>query len=74
MVYNIIRMTGLWPNTRKEVLAQAESKAEAKALAHKMFPIIDYEDDAQYQHCADFYTAHGEVLCIEPEGFTLVKG
>ena len=66
MTYNIIETAGLYPNTRKNVLANADSLADAIALAHNMFGIIDLERDPLNQHCADFFTSCGRVLSIEP--------
>jgi hypothetical protein len=66
MTYNIIETSGLYPNTRKNVLANADSLADAIALAHNMFVIIDLERDSLNQHCADFYTVTGRVMSIEP--------
>ena len=73
-MYNIIETAGLYPNTRKHVLHSTESYADAVALAHSTYDIIDFEHDAMHQGCADFYTSKGLVLSIEPAGFTLAKG
>lgn len=66
MTYNIIETAGLYPDTRKTILANADSLADAIALAHNMFTVIDLERDPLNQHCADFYTATGRVMSIEP--------
>lgn len=66
MNYEIIETAGLYPNTRKTVIATADSLADAIALAHDMFVIIDLERDPLNQHCADIYTATGRVMSIEP--------
>lgn len=66
MTYNIIETAGLYPNTHKNVLANADSLADAIALAHNMFVIIDLERDPLNQHCADFFTSCGRVMQIEP--------
>jgi hypothetical protein len=66
MTYNIIETSGLYPNTRKNILAGADSLANAIALAHNMFVIIDLERDPLNQLCADFYTSTGRVMSIEP--------
>jgi hypothetical protein len=66
MVYDIIETAGLYPNTRKNTLANADSLADAIALAHNMFVVIDLERDPLNPHCADFYTSTGRVLSIEP--------
>ena len=73
-MYNIIETAGLYPNTRKRVLHSAEAFADAVALAHSTYDIVDFEYDALHQGCADFFTRNGLVLSIEPAGFTLAKG
>ena len=66
MTYDIIETSGLYPYTRKNVLATAANLADAIALAHDMFVIIDLERDPLNQHCADLYTSTGRVMSIEP--------
>jgi len=66
MTYEIIETFGVGPNRRKTVVATADSLADAIALAHDMFVIIDLERDPLNQHCADFFTSCGRVMQIEP--------
>lgn len=66
MNYEIIETFGVGPNRRKTVIATADSLADAIALAHNMFTIIDLEIDASNPLCADFYTSAGRVMQIEP--------
>ena len=66
MTYYIIESFGVGPNRRANVIATADSKADAVALAHDMFTIVDFEHDALNPHCADFATACGRVMQIEP--------
>lgn len=66
MTYEIIETFGIGPNRRKHIVATADSLADAIALAHDMFVIIDLERDPLNQHCADFYTTTGRVMQIEP--------
>lgn len=73
-MYNIIETSGVGAYTRKLVHHTAESFADAVALAHQVYAIVDFEYDALHQGCADFYTRNGVVLSIEPASFTLAKG
>ena len=66
MNYEIIETFGIGPNRRKTVIATAANLADAIALAHDMFNIIDLEVDASNPLCADFYTSTGRVMQIEP--------
>lgn len=66
MNYEIIETFGVGPYRRKTVIATADSLADAIALAHDMFVIIDLERDPLNQHCADFITSAGRVMQIEP--------
>lgn len=66
MSHEIIETFGIGPNRRKTVIATADSLADAIALAHNMFTIIDLEIDASNPLCADFYTSTGRVMQIEP--------
>lgn len=66
MTYELIETAGLYPNTRRTVIATADSLADAVALAHNMFTIIELEIDALNPRCADFYTGCNRVMQIEP--------
>lgn len=73
-MYNIIETTGVGAYARKLVHHTTDSFADAVALAHQVYAIVDFEYDALHQGCADFFTRNGVVLSIEPAGFTLAKG
>jgi hypothetical protein len=66
MTYNIIETHGVGLNRRTKTIAGADSLADAIALAHNIFTIIDLERDPLNQHCADFFTSCGRVMQIEP--------
>lgn len=66
MNYHILETHGVGLNRRTNVVAGADSLADAIALAHKLFTIIDLERDPLNQHCADFFTSCGRVMQIEP--------
>lgn len=66
MNYEIIETFGVGPNRRKTVIATADSLADAIALAHNMFVIIDLEIDSLNPRCADIYTGCNRVMQIEP--------
>lgn len=66
MNYEIRETFGVGLNRRTKTIAGADSLADAIALAHNMFTIIDLERDPLNQHCADFFTSCGRVMQIEP--------
>jgi len=66
MNYYILETFGVGPNRRVKTIAGADSLADAIALAYNMFTVIDLERDPLNQHCADFVTACGRVMQIEP--------
>jgi hypothetical protein len=66
MTYEIFETVGVGPYRRKTIHASAASLADAIALAHNMYSIIDFEIDALNPRCADFYTACNRVMSIEP--------
>lgn len=66
MNYHILETHGVGLNRRTKTIAGAASLADAIALAHNMFTIIDLERDPLNQHCADFFTSCGRVMQIEP--------
>jgi hypothetical protein len=66
MNYEIRETFGVGLNRRTKTIAGADSLADAIALAHDMFNIIDIEIDASNPLCADFYTSTGRVMQIEP--------
>lgn len=66
MNYHILETHGVGINRRTKTIAGADSLADAIALAHKLFTIIDLEIDASNPLCADFYTSAGRVMQIEP--------
>jgi hypothetical protein len=66
MNYEIIETFGIGPNRRKTVIATADSLADAIALAHDMFNVIELEIDSLNPRCADFYTGCNRVMQIEP--------
>lgn len=66
MNYEIIETFGVGPYRRKTVIATADSLADAIALAHDMFNVIELEIDSINPRCADFYTGCNRVMQIEP--------
>jgi hypothetical protein len=68
-MYLITELVG--PHARKETIARADSLAGAIFEARARFDIIELEIDALYPTCADFFTADGRVMAIQPEGFSL---
>jgi hypothetical protein len=66
MNYKIVETHGIGPHRRETVYAGADSLADAIATARAMFKIVDLEIDALNPHCADFFTACGRVMQIEP--------
>jgi hypothetical protein len=40
--------------------------ADAVALAHSTYKMVDFEEDADHHGCADFLTVSGAVMSIEP--------
>ena len=66
MNYKIIETQGIGPARRETVHAGADSLAGAIATARAMFAIVDLEIDALNPRCADFFTACGRVMQIEP--------
>jgi hypothetical protein len=71
MVYSIIAWHGVWPQQRKVEVRTADTFADAVKLAGQLWQIVDIEHDALHQGCADFFTACGQVMSIEPQGFAL---
>lgn len=66
MNYKIIETHGIGPARRETVYAGADNLADAIATARAMFTIIDLEIDPLNPRCADFFTACGRVMQIEP--------
>lgn len=66
MNYHILESHGVGINRRTKTIAGADSLADAIALAHKLFNIIDLEIDSLNPRCADFFTSCGRVMQIEP--------
>ena len=66
MNYHILETDGVGIYRRTKTIASADSLADAIALAHKLFTIVDLERDPLNQHCADFFTSCGRVMQIEP--------
>jgi hypothetical protein len=73
MTYSIIAWHGVYPQQRKVEVRTADSFADAIKLAGQLWQIIDLEHDALHQGCADYFTACGQVMSIEPQGFSLEK-
>jgi hypothetical protein len=67
MTYQIFETAGTGPYLRRTVHATADSLEGAIALARATYNIIDLEIDALNPRCADFYTACGRVMSIEPK-------
>ena len=66
MNYHILETHGVGIYRRTKTIAGADSLADAIALAHKLFTIVDLEIDALNPRCADFYTGCNRVMQIEP--------
>lgn len=66
MNYQIFETNGIGPSRRKTIHAEADTLADAVALAHSMFDVVDFEIDALNPRCADFYTRCNRVMSIEP--------
>ena len=66
MNYKIIETNGIGPARRETVYAGADSLAGAIATARALFDIVDLEIDVLNPRCADFFTACGRVMQIEP--------
>ena len=66
MGYAILETNGIGPNLRVRTVATADSLENAIKLARTTFNVIDLEIDALNPRCADFFTACGRVMQIEP--------
>jgi len=67
MTYQISEIAGAGAYLRRTVHATADSLDGAIALARATYSIIDLEIDALNPRCADFFTACGRVMSIEPK-------
>jgi len=65
MEYAILTLSGI-SHRRKTVADGFGSKAAAVHYARSNWAIVDLEHDALNPHCADFFTACGQVMSIEP--------
>jgi len=66
MNYKIFTSTGIGPSRTETVHGTADNLADAVALTHTLFDIVDFEIDALNPRCADFYTRCNLVGSIEP--------
>tara|TARA_R110000868_G_scaffold52902_4_gene166543 strand:- start:15 stop:221 length:207 start_codon:yes stop_codon:yes gene_type:complete len=66
MNYKIFTTTGVGPSRTETIHGTTDNLADAVALTHKLFKIVDLEIDALNPRCADFYTACNLVGSIEP--------
>lgn len=66
MTYEIRETFGIGPNRTTTIIGGADSLGDAIALARSLFTVVDLEIDALNPRCADFYTACGRVMQIEP--------
>jgi hypothetical protein len=67
MTYQIFETTGTGAYLRRTTHASADSLDNAIATARAMFKIVDLEIDSLNPRCADFFTACGRVMSIEPK-------
>jgi len=66
MTYQIFEIAGTGAHLRRTIHASADSLDNAIATARAMFKIVDLEIDSLNPRCADFFTACGRVMQIEP--------